>query len=558
LANSLKPTATGLLCWCAGAGVLVQLLLLRWTDRDGFTPIFRFLLGFHDAHGNLLLLVIAVCAWLLRRQPAALAVVRFAAQRPWVIAMVLFPLLCAGSILCYHAYPLAMDEYAAVFQAQAFAAGRIGGAFPPDLLDRLIPPYFQNGFLAVSRVTGEVAANNWPGFSLLLAPFAWLGIPWALNPALGALTIPALHRLTKQATGSQEAAGWAVALTIASPVFVLSSVSFYSMQASLLLHVLYSILLLQPTVRRALLAGVIGSLALTLHQPMAHLLLFLPFAIWIALRPGSIRILAALLIGYLPLSLLLGVGWYMHLVELMQAASAAASAPAGQAPLDAILARIGNVLRLPAAHIIEARIAGLSKVWTWSVPGLLVLAAWGYAASRGNPSLRILGAALAVTYFGYFPFHVEQGHGWGYRYLHSAWFILPLLASVALSASEERERSGSGLRPMVAWAIVATLLAANAQRLVQAEAFISRHLSQVPPLARAPEPGRREIVFINPAAGSYLLDMVQNEPFLRAPRIVMLLQDPGSIAEFVQQRFPGYVRTAQGGWGELWSAPRDH
>jgi hypothetical protein len=546
----LSPTATRLLFWCIGASALVQLLLWRWGEREGFTPIFRFLLRHYDAHGNMLLLVMAVCAWLLRRQPAAVAAVRFAADRPWTIAMVLFPLLCAASLLCYHAYPLAMDEYTAVFQAQAFAAGRLGGAFPPELLDRLISPYFQNGFLAVSKATGEVSANNWPGFSLLLAPFAWLGVPWALNPLLGALTIPALHRLAERATGSREAAGWAVALTIASPVFTLSSISFYSMQASLLLHVLYAILLLRPTVPRALAAGVLGSVALTLHQPVAHVLFFLPFATWLAFRPGSWRILAALLAGYLPLSLLLGVGWYLHLVRVMEGAGATASIPAGATPLEAILGRIGNVLRVPSGMTIEARFAGLSKVWTWGVPGLLVLAAWGYAARGADLAARLLGAALATTFFGYFLFHVEQGHGWGYRYLHSAWFILPVLAAALLCDARGE------LRAMVAWAIIVALVAANAQRLIHAEAFISRHLAQVPPLARAPEPGRRELVFVNPASGSYLLDVVQNDPFLRSPRTVMLNEGPEKAEDLVRQRFPGFQRTAQGAWGELWTAPR--
>jgi hypothetical protein len=543
--------ATRLLCWCIGGSALVQLLLWHWADQSGFTPIFRFLLRYYDAHGNLLLLAVAVCAWLLRRQPAALAAVQFAAQRPWTIAAVVFPLLCLGSLFVYHDYPLSMDEYADVFQAEAFSAGRLGGVFPPELLDRLIPLYFQNGFLAVARASGEVSANNWPGFSLLLAPFARLGIPWAANPLIGALSIPALHRLTKQVTDSQEAAGWAVALMVASPVFALSSISFYSMQASLLAHVLYAILLLQPTVPRALLAGVVGSIALTLHQPVAHLLFLLPFAAWLAFRPGSARILAALVAGYLPLSVPLGIGWYMHLADLMRAAQE-------NAPLEAFSARIGNVLNLPRLVTIEARIAGLSKVWTWAVPGLLVLAAYGYAAGRTLTPVRVLGAALAVTFFGYFLFRVEQGHGWGYRYLHSAWFVLPVLAAVFLAGPRNQDKSEeqADLRAMVAWAIVISFVAANGQRLVQAEAFIVRHLAQVPPLARAVEPGRRELVFVNPAAGSYLLDVVQNDPLLRSPRIVMLLESPASTAELVRQRFPGYVRTAQGDWGELWTAPR--
>lgn len=545
-----KPTAIRLLLWCVFTGALVQLLLWRWADYERFTPIFRYLLRYYDSHGNLLLAALAVCAWFLRRQPAALAAVRFAADRPWTIAAVLFPILCLGSLQAYHNHPLSMDEYAAVFQAKVFAAGRLAGAFPPELLDWLIPPYFQNGFLVVSRVSGEVSSIYWPGFALLLAPFAWLGIPWALNPALGALVIPALHRLTRQVTESQETAGWAVALTVASPAFIVASISFYSMQAHLLSNLLFALLLLHPTVPRALLAGLVGSVALTLHQPVPHLLFLLPFALWLIFRPGSVTILAALCIGYLPLSILLGFGWHYHLLELMHGTIGGGSAPSGAPLLDVISARIGNVVRLPSPVTIEARIAGLSKLWTWGALGLLVLAAYGYAAGRTLTAVRILGAALALTFFGYFLLSVEQGHGWGYRYIHSAWFVMPLLAAIALSPSQDPERGE--LRGMVAWAIVLSLVLVNAQRLVQVESFMDRHLRQVPPLVSAPDPARREIVFVDPAAGSYLEDVVQNDPFLRAPRIVMMLQGRENVEDLMRRRFPGYERSARGEWGELW------
>ncbi len=554
MASLAKNPATRLLLWCLGATALVQLLLWRWAGYAEFTPIFRYLLRFYDVHGNLLLIGIVACAWLLRRQPTALAAVRIAAERPWSVAAVLFPLLCLGSIVAYHDYPLSMDEYTAVFQAQAFAAGRLAGSFPADLLDRLILPYFQNGFFAVSHATGEVSTIYWPGYALLLAPFARLDMAWALNPAIGALAIPALHRLTRQVTGSQEAAGWAVALTVASPVFILSSVSYYSMQAHLLCNILYALLLLQPSVPRALLAGVIGSLALTLHQPVPHFLFALPFAVWLVLRPGSARILAALAAGYLPLALLLGVGWHYHLAGIIL--GAAAPGAGGSAP-DVLLSRIGSMLgmlRLPGQVHIEARFAGLAKVWTWGAAGLLVLAAYGYALGRRMGGVRVLGAALAVTFFGYFLFRVEQGHGWGARYVHSAWFVLPLLASIALVERGDEERGE--LRGMAAWAVVLSLLFANALRLVQVEGFIDRYLRQAPPLARAVEPGRRELVFVNPDFGAYLEDGVQNDPFLRAPRIVMLTSPTESTDVFVQRRFPGYTRTEQGEWGELWSAPR--
>jgi len=546
LSAAAQPSALRLLVWCAGCAALVQALLLwHWSGYEAFTPIFRYLLAVHDTHGNALLLALAIGAFLLRRNPAAIAVVQAAGEHPWMIAAICFPLFCAASLVAYHAYPLSMDEYSAVFQAEVFAAGRLAGAFPPELLDRLVPPYFQNGFIAVARGSGEVAANYWPGFALLVAPFAWLGVPWAANPLLGALAIPAIHRLTLEITDSTEAAGWAVALTLASPVFIASSISFYSMQAHLLANVLYALILLRPSVSRCLLAGAIGSLALTLHQPVPHALFALPFAVGLALKPERARLLIALAAGYLPLSLILGLGWHDFLVGLMHAAATPGA-------VDGFLARAANVIHLPHAATLEARAAGLAKTWAWASPGLLVLAAWGFGAGRERSGVRVLAAALAVTYLGFFLFRVEHGHGWGYRYLHSAWFVLPVLAAVLLAVPGERDE----LRAMSAWALVLSLLIANGQRLVQMEAFIARHLAQVPPLVRAPVSGARELVFVNPAAGAYLEDMVQNDPFLRSPRIVMTTQGPEAPAELVQRRFPGYARAAHGPWGELWKATR--
>jgi hypothetical protein len=544
-------TASRLLWWCLGAAALLQFLLWRWGEIEQFTPIFRYLLAAHDTHGNVLLGVLAVCAYLLRRRPQAIAAARAAADHPWAFAAVMFVFSCAGSLVAYHGYPLSMDEYAHLFQARVFAAGRLSGEFPPDLMDRLVPPYFQNGFISVSHASGQVAGNYWPGFSLLLAPFAWLGVPWAANPLLGALAIPVIHRLAWHATRSPEAAGWAVLLAVASPVFVVSSISFYSMQAHLFANASYALLLLQPTAPRVLLAGLVGSLALTLHQPVPHFLFALPFVLWLAFRRGGVRILAALAAGYLPLSLVLGLGWYQYIFDLMHGAATQAAAAA---PLEAIVARIAGVMSLPGPVTLEVRLAGLAKVWTWAAPGLLVLAGFGFAAARGSSAARLLGAALVVTFFGFFLFRVEHGHGWGYRYLHSAWFVLPVLAAAALAAPHE---GGKGeLRSMAAWAVVLSLVIGNGQRLVQVEAFIGRHLAQVPPLARAPAAGLHELVFVNPGGGAYLEDLVQNDPFLRGPRIVMTTEGRESPADLARRRFPGHERAAQGPWGELWTAPR--
>jgi len=527
---------------------------LQYSARFGFAASFSYLLTTGDSIGNWLLLLLAACAYLLRRHAgAACAAIRIAGSHPWLAAAVLFPLLCIGTLGVYHDQPLSMDEYAAVFQAKAFAAGRLAGAFPPDLLDALVPARFQNVFLTVSRATGEVSSTYWPGFALLLAPFAWLNATWAANPAIGALAVPAVHRLTREVTGSGEAAAWAAAITIASPVFIVDSVSYYSMQMHLLCNTVFALLLLQPTVPRAAAAGLLGSVALTLHQPVPHLLFLVPFVFWLAFRRRSGAALAALAIGYLPLGVLFGLGWHSHIMEMIRsAASAAVPAAPGRPLADTILDRISGVLTLPHAATFAARVAGLTKIWTWGAAGLMVLAAFGYVAGRANPAVRLLGAAALVTFVGYFFFPMDQGHGWGFRYFHSAWFALPVLAAAGLIAV--RGDSGNGLRGMTAWLVVLSLVFANALRLAEVESFIAEHLAQVPPLAEKVPSGTRQIIFVRLGTGFYVEDLVQNDPYLRTSRITMVHQGEERTADLMKSRFPEYVRESRGEWGELWIA----
>jgi hypothetical protein len=392
---------------------------------------------------------------------------------------------------------------------------------------------------------------------LLLAPFVWLEIPWAANPLLGALAVPALYRLTREVTGSADAAGWAVAFAVSSPVFLIASISYYPLQAHLLLNLVYALLLLNASMPRALLAGIVGSIALALHNPIPHLLFGSAFAVWIALRPQRFGNLAALAAGYLPLVLLLGFGWREHLAQLLaQVAPAAASASAAiRAPvtLPDPWGAFVDILAVPSLGTIYSRLAGLSKIWTWGALGLMVLAVPGYAVVRARPGARVLAAALLVTLFGYFLVRFDQGHGWGYRYMHSAWFVLPMLAGAFFTARMDDE---SGMRGMAAWGIALSLLLAVGLRAVQVESFISGHLSQVPPLAAGPDSAQPEVVFIQVRRGFYTHDMVQNDPFLRGPRVVMMHEPGPAQAALMQKHFPSYRKIAEGPWGEHWTTPR--
>jgi len=85
-----------------------------------------------------------------------------------------------------------------------------------------------------------------------------------------------MNRLAKRLFQSVEAAGLVTLFTVASPVFFADGISYYSMTAHMLANALFALLLLQPTTKRLIAAGIVGSFALSLHNPVPHALFALP------------------------------------------------------------------------------------------------------------------------------------------------------------------------------------------------------------------------------------------------------------------------------------------
>ncbi len=231
---------------------------------------------------------------------AHLELVDFLAEHPYGVALASGALLALGTVGIYHDYPLSMDEYAAVLQAKIFASGHLFAQLPRDLVDWLVVRGFNGSFLVASPQSGRVIEQYWPGFALLLAPFEFLKAPWACNATLAGLAMVLVHRITFEVTGDRRAAGWALLFTAASGVFAANAISFYSMQAHLTANLAFVALLLKPTGTRAFAAGLVGSLALILHNPVPHALFAIPWIIALAGDRDQRRYVWPLLLGYLP------------------------------------------------------------------------------------------------------------------------------------------------------------------------------------------------------------------------------------------------------------------
>lgn len=529
----------------AGTSIAVTVAIgaVLWFLRQGVQspfelPAYRHQLLFQDFYVLGPFLAILAAALLVPVRAAGLRLARWCGERPLPAAALATALLALGAHLVFRARPLVMDEVTVLFQSESFAAGALSGQLPPALIDWLVPGFFRERFFRLALEDGQIASAFWPGFALLLTPFTALGVPWVLNPLLGGATVLVMHRLALVLLGSRESAGLAVLLTVASAVVAINGMTYYAMPAHLLANGIFALLLLSPTPGRAALAGLLGSLALVLHNPVPHLLFALPWVAWLAWRADRWRLLPALFAGYAPLCLLLGVGWSMYLAQLEHGSAQ---------PGAVFLQRLQTVRGWTSSTGLASHLFDLFKLWLWAVPALLVLAAVGAWERRGDAGAwRVLGASALLTYFGYFLVQFDQGHGWGFRYFHSAWLALPLFAVAALARPERQALAG-----YAAGCALLSLAVLLPFRALQAEHYSDRHHAQAPTAL-----GDARIVIVNPRTGYYNWDLVHNDPFLRGPRITMISRGAERDREMMARHFPQYRLLGEDPRGSVWGEPR--
>jgi hypothetical protein len=190
------------------------------------------------------------------------------------------------------------------------------------------------------------------------------------------------------------------------------------------------------------------------------------------------------------------------------------------------------------------------KVAAWSVPGLIVFAAIGARRGWKDARIRTLTFSAILTFLGYFLFKATQGHGWGYRHFHGAWGTLPLLACglVATKKACVPEKL-TPLARAVGTLTVLSLVLLNGLRLFQVDAFIDRHLDQLPIL----DPDRRQICFIRPEEGYYSIDLIENDPFLRSNTVFIRSSGPEDEKQFIKEFYPGAIQRSDAPNETVWN-----
>jgi hypothetical protein len=524
------------------AGVLLCAICLAYfylLDRvlfssAQFSPIFRLLLTDYDLWSAWLALAICLLAALWNRPAPILRLAEFFGKHPYPIALASVAVIALGAVVVYHDYPFSMDEYAAVFQSKIFASGHLYVRLPRDLVDWLVVRGFNGSFLIASPETGRAIEHYWPGFALLLAPFEFFKVPWLCNASLAGLAIFLIYWITKEITGDRHAAGWALLFTVASGGFVANALSYYSMQAHLTANLLFVALLINPTRYRALGAGLVGSLALILHNPVPHTLFAVPWIVAMAMDRGQRRYLLPLMLGYLP-GVGVGLGWLMFRSDIASAAHG----------VSAVSEVANGVFAWPDTALLNMRAAALAKMWLWAVPCLFVFALLGRLRHRDNRHVRLLTQSAVLTFIAYLFVRFDQGHGWGYRYFHSAWGAIPILAGCAMTDRSDTQRR---LVSFAGAAAILNMLIVMPFQMHQISEVISQHLAQLP----APKRPGNNVYFIHPRGGFYVADMVQMDPLLRERDLLLVSHGAELDAQLIRQNWPDAVEIAGGRAADQW------
>lgn len=512
-----------------------------------------------------LLLLLPLLAALLAYLPAVLTgLPEQVSRHRYSIVLATIAMLGLLARYAYQGLPLSMDEYSAWFQAHAFARGELGGYFPPPLIDHLLSPVFRNYFLSIDQHNGFAISTYWPGFALLLTPFAWLGIPWLCNPVLVGCTLLLGWHLGRDLFGNERAAGWVMLLMLANPAIMLNGISFYSMPAHLLCNTLFVWLLLKGEPRRYLCAGLVGGIALSLHNPFPHLVFVLPLLPWIARKVGLKQILL-LSAGYAVTALPLVTGWVMLKAPVV-AATLVIDPATGLLPTttlaalppstltDTAVRTLSSLFTRPTEYLLLARNAALIKLWAWSSPVLICLAVYGAAITRIS-LLRYLTACALFTLLAYYLIRFDQGLGWGYRYFHPAYIALPLLATAALCRLESvgmYQEQWRRLAPALALSGLCILVPLHA---LQMQERVAGARSQMPPQVK----GRGLYLFNGTGYCQGLrCDLLQNDPFLNGNVYLINNSRYAKVRdEDLLAHFPGARLSGQNEYGRSYTLPDD-
>ncbi len=418
---------------------------------------------------------------------------------PIITALAVLLATGVGRFAVYENFDLCIDEYLNDFEVKILDQHHLVATVPAEWRDfqsALKVPY-QN----YNSDKGYWASGFLPGFASLDYIFTKFDFAWALSPTLAALSILLLASLARSVFPDSPmlAANLAVLLLALSPQFLAMALTKFAWTAHLCGSLLWVWLFIHPKRFLFLLTPILGAWLIGLHQPHVHPLMAAPFVLRL-IYSRRWKDFSWFAVWYL-----IGAwAWYQAFVILRPTAFARGG-------------DLHNFLPAPTAFFVPVL---LSLIFTafhavtlmaWTTPVLIpFLGIFLLAWKKQPPVVQDGFLAVGLTFFFYLFFPHPQGHGWGFRYLHSVYGLLALAAaSGALTLCRE------GWNSQVSKALLAGVAFSL---LIQIPYRVYEIRTMVRPLALTwnyISRQRSDFVIIKTSDFWYSWDLIRNDPWLK-------------------------------------------
>ena len=357
-------------------------------------------------------LLLCLSAWphLLRNIPA----VSPPRHMPALLVGLVFVVAASGTWLVFGNFDLTRDEFMANFDADVFASGRrawpIAAEWRP-FSDALMP-LFMRGI----PVEAGWISNYLPGNALLRAlAQLTIGREFA-SPAMAAVAALATWRIARTLwPQSPRRALIPVLLLTLSPQFLVTAMTPFAATSHLAFNLLWLLCFLQDNRRGDACALAFGFVATGLHQILFHPLFVAPFIVELLIA-RRFRRAGLFIAGYGLISLF----WALY-PQLFQPLASTVS-EGGRGATDGLSQLAGTIVMLLSTFKISnilLMLLNLLRFAAWQHILLLVLVGCAWPAIKQAQGIaRPLLAGVVLLLIATFILIPEQGHGWGYRYLH--------------------------------------------------------------------------------------------------------------------------------------------
>ena len=446
-------------------------------------------------------------------------------------------LLCGAVFVCgalgrdlvLGGFDLSRDEVMAVFDGEAFRAGRLFSSLPPQW--RELQEALQPLFMAPIGGGEHVISAYLPVHAALRALFSFLADPRFLNPLLAAGAVVLVHGLARQMWPHRPDAALVAALLLAmSSQVLITSMTSYAMTAHLLFNLLWLRCFLRGGKRGYAGSLIVGFFACGLHQVVFHPLFAAPFILRLL---TSKRYSMGLFYALCYLLMIAFWGSYLRLAMLWDGHAPPAGDGAADVGLAYLLERILTMLKdFDFLGGIVLMMLNLLRFAAWQHLLALPLCLLAWRAVRGDEGvMRELAGGLALTLLAMFVLLPFQGLGWGYRYWHGLLGSFCLLGACGWIHATQAQWPHARRMATGAFAMAGafTLLIVLPLHARHAKAINAPNMEA----RRAIEAAPVDIVLVDDTGLRWGIDLVRNDPALQGRPLTLyfLLLKPEQLED---------------------------